>query len=169
MRVIPGYLLGLALIAITACAHRSSDLVSPERRDMILGAVLSSLDRSVMTNVPFCLSIAHDTDWRDVDTTASWTQSPRRRVTSRSQCPPTYETMVLVVDSAGRSVPTQRPPGYIDPYHVTFWGPARLGSTVYVVRYQQSQGTSGVMGLCEVTTSSTPAHATCVVTSHFVS
>ena len=169
MPVAVRYLLVVALIEAPACGHPSADGLAPAHQETILGAVLSSLDRSVIPNVPFCVSIAHDGERSEVDTTASWTRSTRRRVTSRSQCPPTYETMVLVVDSVGRPVPSQRPPGYVDPYYVTLWGPARLARGLYVVRYEQRQGTAGVLGLCEISTSSNSTHATCTVTSHFVS
>ena len=169
MRVAAGWPLVLSMTEVIGCRHQRVSELTPAQHDAILGAVLSSLDRSLITNAPICLAIARESAWVDADTTASWTRSSRRRVTTRTQCPPTYETMVLVVDSAGQPIPSQRPPGYVDPYYVTVWGPARLARDLYVVRYQQSQGTGGVFGLCEVIESPSGVRAACSITAHFVS
>ena len=169
MRLAVCWSLVLVIGGPAACAHKGVDRLTPAHREIILGAVLASLDRSLPSNAPICLAVARDNDWADADTTASWTRSARRRVIPRTQCPPTYQTMVQVVDSAGRPILSERPPGYIDPYYVTLWGPVRLARDLYVVRYRHSQGAGGVLGLCEIHTSSTPVRATCTVTSHFVS
>jgi hypothetical protein len=45
-------------------------------------------------------------------------RTPRRRIVPPRACPQTYDLMYVLVDSTGRNITPERPPGYVDPHEV---------------------------------------------------
>ena len=84
------------------------------------------------------------------------------------ECPPTYASMIRVVDSLGRPVGPPRPQGYVDPYHLRIWRPVRVTDTMLVVRIEATQGTPGWSLYCEVRMDN-PSHASCGTARQWVS
>ena len=63
------------------------------------------------------------------------------RIVGPNECPPTYQTMFVMVDSAGRPLRRERPPGYVDPYDLIVREPIVVGADSTVVLIDVSQGT----------------------------
>ena len=63
------------------------------------------------------------------------------RIVGPNQCPPTYESMFVLVDSAGRPQRRERPPGYVDPYDLIVREPVVVGADSTVVLIDVHHGT----------------------------
>jgi hypothetical protein len=68
------------------------------------------------------------------------------RVTSRpvlawENCPPTFDEMYVLVDTAGRPINPARPPGYVDPHRVDVVEHGLVGTDSAYVSVRASQGT----------------------------
>ena len=132
-------------------------------------AVLANASSGLVGKVPICLSLVDGERRHDPDTTAVWLQAFGRRVTTPSQCPHTYQSMVLVVDTLGRPVDPPRPPGYVDPYYIDLWRPLRIDAGVFLVRYEQRQGTRGERVYCEVREVRPAPHVNCARIDSWIS
>ena len=64
------------------------------------------------------------------------------------QCPQTYDLMYVMVDSAGRNITPQRPPGYIDPHDVVVYTYQLLGSDSASLVAAAHQGTRNYHYTC---------------------
>lgn len=94
----------------------------------------------------------------------------RRRVVGPGDCPPTYESMAVLVDSAGRPRSPVRPPGYIDPYDLTVPEQLVVRPDSDVVRIELRQGTRNTYYHCVARRSeATEWVATCRVTGRSIS
>jgi hypothetical protein len=71
-----------------------------------------------------------------------------RRIVGPDECPPTYETSVVLVDTLGRSLNPVRPPGYVDPYKLNVRDEAIVAGDSVVVMPAVSQGTSNTYYRC---------------------
>jgi TonB family protein len=65
----------------------------------------------------------------------------------RSRCPPTYESMILRLDSLGR--PVGRPPGTVDPQVLSISELRPWTNDLFVFRYSVWVGTSGEGARCQ--------------------
>ena len=68
-------------------------------------------------------------------------QSPTRRVVAPGECPPTYDSMVALVDSGGRSRNPIRPTGYVDPHEIIVREQPIIAADSAVVMIDAHQGT----------------------------
>lgn len=145
-------------IDLTACRQQGSapsSTLSPQSlpsalQRRVLGAALEGLAWPLSMPVPYCVSIDRDGKVTEPDSTYLASLGAKRTLLPHQACPPTYGSMVRVVDSLGRSVGPQRPSGYIDPYQLTVAGPVLVTSDRAVVRIQAWQGTRFWLFYCEV-------------------
>jgi hypothetical protein len=160
-----------ALLGASACAAAGSSMPkpTPAQIEIIWGAVLARVSPGLVGDVPICLSLADGERRGDPDTTAVWLRGLGRRVTTPSQCPRTYTSMMLVVDTLGRPVDPPRPPGYLDPYYINLWRPVRIDARILLVRYEQRQGTRGKRVYCEVVEARPGPHVNCVTIGSWIS
>jgi hypothetical protein len=68
-------------------------------------------------------------------------RTPMHAVVGPLQCPRTYDLMYVMVDSTGRNITPERPPGYIDPYDVVVDRYQLLGSDSASLVATAHQGT----------------------------
>lgn len=113
--------------------------------------------RLVLADVPaatvVCLEVQWGPPYESFDPTSDFLDAIRvlRQVVPRSICPTTYATMIFEVDRQGRPVPSRRPDGYVDPYHVQLF-PSEVDSLAAgVVRVDLWQGTGGTRYRCTKT------------------
>ncbi len=133
------------------------------------GAVLAQVSPGLVAGVPVCLSLADGERRHDPDTTAIWLRALGRRVTTPSQCPHTYASMFLAVDTLGRPVDPPRPPGYVDPYYIDLWRPVHIDARIFLVRYEERQGTRGERVYCEVVEATPDPHVRCATIDTWIS
>lgn len=118
--------------------------------------------------VPYCVSF-RDTITEDEIRAPDLARLPvSRQLVVRSECPPTYASMIRVVDSLGRSLGPERPAGYVDPYHLTIWRPVRVTHRLLLVRIEATQGTRGWLLYCEISVPDLE-HASCGTASEWIS
>jgi len=82
-------------------------------------------------------------------------------------CPPTYTSMIALIDSLGRPL-RPRPPGYIDPYYLRIWRAVPIAGRLVSVRVDATQGTRGWLLDCEVPLAE-PSQATCKTLREWIS
>jgi hypothetical protein len=165
----------LGLLLLTSCGARAASQyvakprpLPPALKDAIVGSALQGIEWHLNLPTPYCLSFqARDAR---IEPDAAWLAglALKHQVLPDRACPPTYSSMIRVVDSLGRDVGQNRPAGYIDPYHVAVTPPVAITEERAVVRVEATQGTRGWLLYCEVLIAS-PHTATCGPTSHWVS
>ena len=162
-----------AIVLAAACSSlpRAGSEVTTQRpvlsEAQIVRSVLAGLMAELMPPAAVCLAYH---GWQGPQSTDMSTEDVRTlgdRVVPESQCPPTYATMVVVVDSAGRPVAARRPAGYVDPHHVAIWKPLAVEPGRWLVRAEVAQGMGGARLYCEVQVDR-PEDAKCAVFSAWV-
>jgi hypothetical protein len=165
----------LGLLLLTSCGTRGAPeyvvnprLLPPALEDAVLRSALQGLEWHLNLPTPYCLSFQPSGARTEPD--AAWLARLhlKHQVLPDRDCPPTYSSMIRVVDSLGRDVGQTRPAGYIDPYHITITPPVAITEDRAVVRLEAEQGTRGWLLYCEVLMAA-PHPATCGPTSHWVS
>ncbi len=146
----------VALVAWTSGCVLARPAPEPAPAEL-LRAVVRQLSGAFVQRAAVCLEFV-GAKAPPID--ASWAANGNQVVPS-SDCPPTYESPILVVDSAGRRVGPVRPSGYVDPYEVRVWPPRRGFALETLVRVEVRQGTRGERFLCEVRSSPPPLSASC--------
>jgi hypothetical protein len=127
-------------IIVAACAS----VTHLNERDRVAIAALETITTQLPDSAPLCLQYADSSTGRSAAPRAVLHAVSRfRMITTPRKCPPTYESMILVVDSAGRPLERPRPPGYVDP-HWTVVRPIRFHSADRAtLRVDMDQGTEG--------------------------
>src|SRR3954463_7248222 len=164
----------LGLLMLTDCGARSaSQYVAKPRplpaalNDAIVGSALQGIEWHLNLPAPYCLSFQAAGGGRtEPDNPQLAGLALKHQVLPDRACPPTYSSMIRVVDSLGRDVGRTRPAGYIDPYHLAITPPVAISEERAVVRVEASQGTRGWLLYCEVLIAA-PHTATCGPTSHW--
>jgi len=111
-------------------------------------AVVDSALASLPDTAPACVSFVQTgTHYRAEPSDLQHLAEPRRRYVARAQCPRTYASMIVTLDSHGHPV-DPAPPGYVDPHHLEIglpgrWTTDRLDVDVFLV-----QGTRTDKYLC---------------------
>ncbi len=154
--------LGLRLVLVSAafgCAHVSpqppfgAGLEPLTFEERVLASAIEAtktMPGPLHLPAPFCVSF-HDTLHDDPVPGPELSRLPvSAHLVPWEQCPPTYASMVRVVDSLGHSLQPERPQGYIDPYRLRIWRPVRVTAQMLAVRIDASQGTHGWLLYCEV-------------------
>jgi hypothetical protein len=149
--------LWLPLAGLAACTQRGSSAraVSPQplppalERE-VLGAALDGLARPLSLDAPYCITLERNGKTTEPDSRWLASLETQREVVPRRACPPTYGSMIQVVDSLGRPVGPHRPSGYIDPYQLTVAGPVAVSSEQAAVRVHAWQGTRFWVIYCDV-------------------
>ena len=114
----------------------------------IIGAVIASLPSDT---TPVCITLGGPPRayWYSPNAALLRTiDREARRVVGPGDCPPTYESMVVLVDSVGRSLNPVRPSGYIDPYHLIVRHEVMVGADSTVAALDVHQGTSNTYYRC---------------------
>jgi hypothetical protein len=147
--------------------------VTPDRlpralADPIIESALRGIEWDLNMPAPYCLSLQSGDSRTEPDDAWLSRLTLKHQVLTERACPPTYGSMVRAVDSLGRDVGPDRPPGYIDPYHVEVTPPVAITEERAVVRLQATQGALGWLLYCEVAIAA-PRTATCGATAHWVS
>jgi hypothetical protein len=153
------YLVVFALAA-SACARARTGhpiggnpvrvLNDVERRSVVAAA--AQLFALAPAAVPVCVELADSLARRSADDTLLAALGPRAR--RRSDCPPTYASMISTPNAP------PRPPGYADPYHlVVRWPPQTDRGTI--IAAELWQGTGFTSYRCEVVPSGAAWKASC--------
>lgn len=141
--------LGLIACASSGSAKRNSVPARPvlamdADRRALTGAVISAIIASFSTDTAaVCLTLSGPPPvyWYSPDASLlSAIRGGARRVVAPSDCPPTYDRMIVVVDSAGRVLDPVRPPSYIDPYDVVVREPVVVDADSAMVVTDVHQG-----------------------------
>jgi hypothetical protein len=166
-------ILGFLLVASCSGARRSEYVglptpLPPALEEAVLGSALQGLEWHLNLPAPYCLIFEGPN--KRVEPDSQWLArlNLRHQVLPRRACPPTYSSMIRLVDSLGRDVGATRPAGYIDPYHIEITPPVAITRDRAVVRFQANHGTRGWLFYCEVVIAA-PHTATCGPTSQWVS
>jgi hypothetical protein len=148
-------LLAAGLVAVAAACAAPRPAVVPARLAPIERQVIVAVIDTVAAHLPdsttLCISImggpSGPTSPDDLLLTHLHT---RQRPERHSSCPPTYESMMILVDSAGRPRNPPRPAGYIDPYLLSISRPQFEYRDYAWVFVRQRQGTAGQEYICSV-------------------
>jgi hypothetical protein len=168
---LPSGLIGLCVLG-SACApaRTANDSLSPGgtlspklERDVQVAA-LRSARFFLNLPTPFCIVIERGSARRDPDPELLRALAPESSALPMRHCPRTYGTWVVTVDSAGRPVEQERPPGYIDPYLLGVSPAVPIVRDLVAVRIDASQGTQIWILYCEAVPKR-PVYASCGVTS----
>jgi hypothetical protein len=111
-------------VLFTACATTRAGkespspapTLSPEVERVVHVAALKSARFFLNLPTPFCIVLERGSTRRNPEPELLRALAMQPPAVPMSQCPPTYGTWVVTVDSAGRPLEPERPPGYIDPY-----------------------------------------------------
>jgi hypothetical protein len=148
--------LALLSLGIIGCASsRSAEMGANSARPLIvlqadqldvaaaaITAVIASLPSEPTTTVCVTLSGPPPASWYTPSTALrDAVARGSRRIVGPNECPPTYQTMFVMVDSAGRPQRRERPPGYVDPYDLIVREPVVVGADSTVVMIDVQQGT----------------------------
>lgn len=111
-------------------------------------AVVDSALASRPDSAPACVSFVEGrVHYRAEASDLQWVAEPHRRYLVRTQCPRTYTSMIVTVDSRGR--PVDRPPrGYVDPHHLEIGIPGRWTNDRLDIEVSVVQGTRTDKYLC---------------------
>jgi hypothetical protein len=159
-----------ASLLVVACAShsRESDGSRPARELMpetareVHAAALRSARFYLNLPAPFCIALERGDQRHDPDDRLLSAVSLDTPAVPMSRCPPTYGSMVRFVDSAGRPIGPQRPPGYLDPYRLALSPVVPIVRNLVAVRIDASQGTQLWLIYCEAVPAA-PVHASCGV------
>jgi hypothetical protein len=165
----------LGFLLFTGCSTRgSSEYVGrptplpTDLQEAVLRSALQGLEWHLNLPTPYCLIIQAPNARVEPDSQWLARLTLKHQVLPHRSCPPTYTSMVRVVDSLGRDVGPTRPAGYVDPYHIEITPPVAITKERAVVRFEATQGTRGWLLYCEVVIA--PPHtATCGPTAEWVS
>lgn len=116
----------------------------------VVRRAVAELTAALMPPAAVCVSFRGWQGPEVADSTPGWLRTLSERAVPESRCPPSYASMVVVVDSAGRPLASRRPPGYVDPYHVAVWKPVAVEAGRWLVRVESTQGMGGERYYCEV-------------------
>lgn len=112
-------------------------------------AVVDSTLASLPDTAPTCVSfIQMGTHYGAERSDLQQLAEPHRRYISRAQCPRTYSSMIVTVDSRGRPVDPPPPPGYVDPHYLVIALPGRWTNDRLDVDVSLIQGTRTDTYLC---------------------
>ena len=168
MRLYHG-VIGLSVIC-SACAPTRAGTgslspaptLSPDVERAVHVAALKSARFFLNLPTPFCVVLERASERRDPEPELLRALHWQPPAVPMSQCPPTYGSWVITVDSAGRPVGPERPPGYIDPYLVGVSAAVPIVRDLVAVRIDASQGTRLWILYCEAVPRP-PVHASCGV------
>lgn len=111
-------------------------------------AVVDSLLASAQDTAPACVSFVQArTHYRAEPADLQRLAAPHRRFVVRTQCPRTYTSMIVTVDSLGRRV-NPPPRGYVDPHRVEIMVPGQWTNDRMDVDVRVIQGTRTEKYLC---------------------
>jgi hypothetical protein len=111
-------------------------------------AVVDSALASLPDTAPACVSFVQtSTHYRAEPSDLQRLAEPRRRYIARLQCPRTYSSMLVTLDSHGHPVDPP-PPSYVDPYHLEITLPGRWTKDRLDVDVVLVQGTRTDKYLC---------------------
>lgn len=146
--------LGIGLVACAQRAPRSRTLspqpLPPALERQAFAAAFDGLAWRLSLPVPYCVTIERGGKTSDPDSSYLASLGTKRALLPHRICPPTYGSMVQVVDSLGRPTGPQRPRGYIDPYELTVARPVLVTPDRAAVRIHAWQGTSFWLIYCDV-------------------
>jgi hypothetical protein len=105
--------------SLAATAYSLEDLTEAQRSVLLVLAGKVSSRQQPGQAPTICVGIMQDGIEVPADSeTLRRLEAPQRRAVAKRDCPPSYARMWAMVDSLGRVV-DPRPPGWIDPYHLT--------------------------------------------------
>ena len=149
------------LAANVACASAAGQHPAGGQRDVsaplapievaLMRAAIDSLARDIESPATLCLQVlGGPAGPADLSAEVVRELTSRQPVVSVGQCPPTYDSMIVLVDSLGRRLTPERPSGYIDPVHLSVGRP-QFDRPGYAFLYaRRMQGTRGQDHLCVV-------------------
>ena len=137
--------------------------LSPEVERAVHVAALKSAQFFLNLPTPFCIVLERGSARRDPEPELLRALAMQPPAVPMNQCPPTYGSWVITVDSAGRPLGPERPPGYIDPYLLGVSPAVPIVRDLVTVRIDASQGTRFWILYCEAVPKA-PVHASCGVT-----
>jgi hypothetical protein len=162
--------IGLYVISIACAPTRAGtgslspgSVLSQEIERAVHVSVLKSVRFFLNLPTPFCVVLERASDRRDPEPELLRALDGHPAAVPMSRCPPTYGSWVITVDSAGRPLGPERPPGYIDPYLLGVSAAVPIVRDLVAVRIDASQGTRFWILYCEAVPKP-PIQASCGVT-----
>lgn len=136
----------------------------------LMAAALDTIISTHPDSAAVCVDIMADGNGSrpDVRLLMAEMKSPRHTTTVRD-CPKTYASMIQYVDSLGRPVPDERPPGYVDPYYFHVGRPQFEHESVAWIYVRESHRTSGRALVCVAREENGRPRASCRAVDHWVS
>ena len=156
-------------VVLNACAPATAgkgspsppSTFSPEVERSVHVAALRRARFFLNLPTPFCIVLESGSATRDPEPELLRALAMQPPAVPMSQCPPTHGSWV--VDSAGRPLGPERPPGYIDPYRLGVSPAVPIVRDLVSVRIDASQGSRFWILYCEAVPKP-PVHASCGVT-----
>ena len=176
---------GILLVSVLDCrpaaaptrAPRSATedpvlIIADSLRALYIAAGRAVIDSAVATlpdTAPTCVSFVQmGTHYGAERSDLQRLAEPRRRYIPRAQCPRTYGSMIVTVDSHGQPIDSP-PPGYVDPHHLEIALPGRWTNDRLDVDVSLVQGTRTEKYLCFTRFRSGTAVVACRHISTYVS
>ena len=144
---------------------------SPEQRPALAAALEAVISRLDPRAAAVCLMFggSRTAGYVSPDTAFLALLRPLRTVVSARQCPRTYQTMAAQVDTAGRTLPSGRPEGYVDPFRLNVIEEQYFLPDSAVIHIDKRQGTGGMNFRCFAKAEGATWRANCRLTSSWIS
>ena len=144
-------------VAGLGCAHPSSQgssrspsvAVLARVEETMIAAVIDSIAAHWEDSTAVCVTLMGGPEGaRPAPDDLLHRLQTRQQAVRGDQCPRTYTSMVLVVDSAGRPTAPPAPAGYVDPYQLTVSRPQFQQPGYAWIYVREQQGTLGNAYMC---------------------
>jgi TonB family protein len=154
--------------SMAARAYSPEDLMDAQLSVLlVLAARMPSGEKSARAPT-LCVSLMRDGVEAPADAEATRRlEAPGQRVVAKRDCPPSYDRMIVSSDSLGRVV-DPRPPGYVDPYHLSVRRVEPWSRVLVLIHADVGHGLSGTNYRCGARRESGMWSATCHATSAWV-
>lgn len=136
----------------------------------MLAAVIDTIAARLPDSTSLCLRLLGGPSGpTDPDEAFLGALRTRQRPVRARDCPRTYASMIVVLDSLGRPLTPSGPRGYVDPYTLVVGRPQFEHPGYAWVLVRESQGTDGHDYLCAAQSYDARTWASCRVVTTWVS